>query len=56
MISAVNPDEPASNFQQRDNALPPSQGHKVSGEDRKTPEGKRRNSHAGGTSDKARTL
>jgi hypothetical protein len=37
-------------------STPPSQGHKVSGEERKTPEGKRRNSHAGGTSDKARTL
>jgi hypothetical protein len=34
-------------------STPPSQGHKVSGEERKTPEGKRRNSHAGGTSDKA---
>jgi hypothetical protein len=37
-------------------STPPSQGRKVSGEERKTPEGKRRNSHAGGTSDKARTL
>jgi hypothetical protein len=37
-------------------STPPSQGHKVSGEERNTPEGKRRNSHAGGTSDKARTL
>ena len=37
-------------------STPPSQVRKVSGEERKTPEGKRRNSHAGGTSDKARTL